>query len=121
VKYIRRMAGLILAIGALACGAAIWGMESDIRAYQRGLASTEPYLDCDPLPSRDVLVRMYARAVIASEARELMDNGLQWHTAFFAYDTYVGARVDEDDLVYSFVRLTLQGERGCTRIGAVPA
>ena len=121
MNYIRRLAGLALAIGALASAAAIWAMESDVRAYERGVASAEPYWDCDPLPSREVLVRMYARAVIASEAREVMDNSLRWHTAFLAYESYVGARVGEDDLAHSFVRVPSQRERGCFRIGAVPA
>jgi hypothetical protein len=121
LKYIRRLAGLVLAIGALASAAAIWAMESDVRAYGRAVASAEPYWACDPLPSREVLVRMYARAVIASEARGLMDNSLRWHTAFFAYESYVSARLGEEELAYSFVRVPSQRERGCARIGAFPA
>ena len=121
MKYIRRLAGLVLAIGMLASAGAIWSMESDVREYERAVASAEPYWHCDPLPSREVLVRMYARSVIAGEARELMDNSLRWHTAFFAYESYVGARVSEDDLAHSFVRVPSRRERGCIRIDAVPA
>ena len=121
MKYIRRLAGLVLAVGALASAAAIWAMESDVRAYERAVALAEPYWHCDPIPAREVLVRMYARAVIAGEAKELMSNSLRWQTAFLAYENYVCARVGDDDLAYSFVRVPSQRERGCTRIGAVPA
>lgn len=119
MKYIRRLAGIVLAIGALASGAVIWAMESDVHAYQLATASAEPYWSCDPLPSREVLVRVYARAVIASEARGLMDNSLRWHTAFLAYESYVGARVGEDDLANSFVRIPSQREHSCIPIGTV--
>ena len=121
MKYIRRLAGVVLTIGALASTAAIWAMESDVRAYERAIASAEPYWDCAPLPAHEVLARMYARAVIASQARELMDTSLRWHAAFLAYESYVDARVSEHDLAHSFVRVPSQRERGCTRIGAVPA
>lgn len=120
MKHASRLAGSVLAIGALASAALIWTIESDLRAHRRGMSSAQLYWVCDKLPSHAVLVRTYASAVILSQRSTWM-HGLRWPLSSLAYATYFRFRLSDDELVDRFLRTPALRERDCTRIGETTA